>query len=310
VSFILKDDNRKATKGLLIQYVPLAYHHDPYFDEFTYGEVNSRARRLRRILEKGDYIFFHTSIRGKRVITSYYVLDRILDSEDAISDASIVRKYKNPHLHRTPDKDDDIVLFGDPIRSKKLERPLPFTKEIAKRLSLDIPFDSNRTDNENISSATRTPRVLNSDDVELLLGEISAFEISGLDPSYLYSTDEVLDIREIDLENLLARNPHIIGSNYELVDRQLETREGRLDLLLRDENDMLIVVEIKLNEIGRGAVNQIKRYMSQVRRDTKSEVKGIIICKGIMPAFEEAAKNLRDISIHFYGWKLSVSAFH
>jgi hypothetical protein len=227
-----------------------------------------------------------------------------------MSDEAIVRKYKNPHLHRIPGEDDDIVLFGDPILSKKLDRPLHFTKAVAERLSLDIPFDSERTDNENISSATRTPRELNSRDVKLLLDEIASFENEGMDPRYLYSTDEILDIREVDLENFLARNPSIIGGKYELVDRQLDTREGRLDLLLRDDNEVLIVVEIKLNEIGRGTVNQIKRYMSQVRRDTKANVRGIIICKGVTPSFEEAARNLRDIRIHCYGWKLSISLWN
>ncbi len=303
----MNDDNRTGIKGVLIQYVPLVNHHDPHLDEFTYGEVKSRARRIKTLLEKGDYVFFHTSIRSQRVITSYYVLDRILDSTEAMSDEAIVRKYKNPHLHRIPNEDEDIVIFGDPILSKKLDRPLPFTKSVAGRLSLDIPFDSFRTDNENISSATRTPRELSPKDVKILLDEITLFEIEGLNPGYLHSTDEVRDIREVDLENLLAQNPHIIGSSYELVDRQLDTREGRLDLLLRDEHDILTVVEIKLNEIGRGAVNQIKRYMSQVRRDTKAEVRGIIICKGVMPSFEEAASNLRDIRIHRYGWKLEVS---
>lgn len=303
---LIEMSEQDEMQGLLIQYIPLADHHDPYLDEFTYGVVNSMANRLKRILNRGDFVFFHTSIGKQRVITAYYVIDRVLDAEAAISIDAIVRKYKNPHLHRTPNEEGDLVLFGDPILSKKLDRPMPFTKSLAKKLSLGIPFDPDRTVNENISSATRTPRELTKEDIKAFLDEISKYEKRGIDPDRLLTTDEVLEIREKDLENLLAHYPQLIGEKYRLVDRQLDTREGRLDLLLRDEHDELVIAELKLNEIGRSSINQIKSYMQQVRRDTGEEVRGIIICKGIMPTFEDELGSLRNISIFKYGWKLGI----
>ena len=30
-------------------------------EEFTYGETRARARRLKKELAKGDYVFFHTT---------------------------------------------------------------------------------------------------------------------------------------------------------------------------------------------------------------------------------------------------------
>jgi hypothetical protein len=53
---------------LLIPYVPLSWHHDPMLEEFTYGDSESRARKLKRDLKRGDYVFFHTTIRGQRHI--------------------------------------------------------------------------------------------------------------------------------------------------------------------------------------------------------------------------------------------------
>ena len=43
--------------NLLIPYVPIYNHYDPVLEEFTYGDVGSRARKLIKVLTKGDYIF-------------------------------------------------------------------------------------------------------------------------------------------------------------------------------------------------------------------------------------------------------------
>ena len=84
--------------NLLIPYVYLYGHNDPLFKEFTYGDVKTRARKLRNSLKKGDYVFFHTSIGGKKYITAYYVVDRVLDTAEAIKDRNIRVKYNNPHI--------------------------------------------------------------------------------------------------------------------------------------------------------------------------------------------------------------------
>lgn len=73
----------------------------------------------------------------------------------------------------------------------------------------------------------------------------------------MLSTDEVLEIREADLENFIVKNTQLIGPGLTLKDRQVDTRQGRLDLLFEDKNKNWVVVELKLYEIGRGAVNQL-----------------------------------------------------
>ncbi len=74
---------------LLIPYVKLS-HPDPAFDEFTYGDSGQRARKLKRDVKRGDYIFFHTTKRGKKFITAYYVVDRVLDTVVACQDKALV----------------------------------------------------------------------------------------------------------------------------------------------------------------------------------------------------------------------------
>jgi hypothetical protein len=127
--------------NLLIPYVHLYAHPDPLFTEFTYGDASRRAKILKNKLNKGDDVFFHTTIRNKKYITAYYVVDRVLDTPEAVKDRNIVAKYKNPHIvdFLDPEKGkykEDVVLFGDPITSRVLDKPLLFDRSLAEKLSL------------------------------------------------------------------------------------------------------------------------------------------------------------------------------
>jgi len=77
-------------------------------------------------------------------------------------------------------------------------------------------------------------------------------------------------------------------------------------MIFEDKNRKKIIVELKLNKIGRDAINQLRRYMNYIEKETKKEVGGILVCKGIMPAFEEELKNSKKIKILKYGWKLEI----
>lgn len=297
--------------NLLVPYVYLYDHPDPLFEEFTYGDVGARARKLKNDLKSGDYIFFHTGIGGKKYITAYYVVDRALDTTKAIKDRNIVAKYKNPHIleflpgERT-DEDDDIVVFGDPITSRILERPLLFDKTLAEKLFLNIKFPKGRTETQAIGSATRQWRELTYKDVDVLLEAIKFYEKEAHGIETVLSTDEVTEVIEKDIEEFIEKNPSLIGESLKLEKGQLHTQVGRIDLLFEDEKGNLIVVELKLNKIGRDAINQLKRYMNWVKKETKKEVTGVIVCKGVMPVFEADFKKLKNIKILCYGWQLKV----
>jgi hypothetical protein len=103
--------------NLLIPYVNLDDHLDPMLDEFTYGDVEDRARKLKKDLKQGDYVFLHTSIRGCRYITAYYVIDKVLNTSVAASNRNIVAKYQNPHIREYISGErrnqDDVMIFGD-----------------------------------------------------------------------------------------------------------------------------------------------------------------------------------------------------
>jgi hypothetical protein len=301
--------------NLLIPYKYLVGHNDPYFEEYTYGDVRRRARKLKK-LKKGDYLFFHTGDGGKRYITAYYVVDRVLNVSEVIKDKNISAKYKNPHIdeyksNKSKRLIDNVIVFGDPITSKLfLERPLLFNKELAKKLSLRIPFPrgGRRTEAQAISSATRSWRELNNKDIKILFGAIKEAEKTPVSNDII-STEEVTEVLERDLENFIQKKPqHLIGHSTKVIKRQCSIPAGRMDLLLlQDRHGNLIVVELKLRKIGHDAVGQIQRYMRSLEKTERGKkVSGIIVCQGVLPTFEKDFRKLKNIKIFCYGWQLEI----
>ena len=294
--------------NFLIPYVYLYNHPDPLFEEFTYGEAGSRARKIKKEIKKGDYVFFHTSIGGKKYLTAYYVVDRILDTAEVLQNKQITAKYKNPHMleFNPNNKKDDVILFGDPITSRILKRPLLFDKTLSRKLSLNIRFQKGKTETQVIGSATRAHRKLSRRDVDILLKSISINEDKAVGIDKVLSTDEVTEIIEKDIEGFIEKKSSLLGKSLVLKRRQMDTPVGRIDLLFEDIKGNQIVVELKLNKIGREAIKQIRRYMKWIEKETKKDTTGIIVCSGVMPAFQEDLKKLNKIKIFCYGWQLTV----
>lgn len=57
---------------------------------------------------------------------------------------------------------------------------------------------------------------------------------------------ESMDIDEKKLEDLVQRSPHLIEEGLRFVDRQRQTGKGRLDVLLVDSYNALVVAELKV----------------------------------------------------------------
>lgn len=222
---------------LLIPYVQLS-HADPALDEYTYGDGGQRARKLKSDLNKGDYVFFHTSKHGKKYITAYYVVDRVLDTVDACRNTAVRAKYKNPHIveylaRKQPlhGDNDDAMVFGDPITSRILKRPLLFDRELADKLSLKIRFPANKSETQVIGSATRAWRELTDSDVRILQREITKDE-KRINPNPCRSSEEVAETLEKDIEHYIVHNPALIGEGLRLSRSQRLVGDGRLDVLL------------------------------------------------------------------------------
>jgi len=296
---------------LLIPYIQLR-PPDPALNEFTYGDVDSRARKLKSDLNKGDYVFFHTSLRGRKYITAYYMVDRVLDTVEVCHNKALRAKYKNPHIleclagKRLSQGIEDAILFGDPITSQVLDKPLLFDKKLANKLSLNIKFPSNRSDTQIIGSAARAWRQLTHKDVNTLLKAIET-EKNRTHLKLLRSTEEVAETIEKDVEEYLSNNPDLIEKGLKLSERQLPIESGRIDLLFEDMKGNLTVVEVKLDRIGRDAFRQIQSYIHELRtKEDRKKVNGVLVCAGVMPAYDDDLRKQKEIRILIYGWEMKV----
>ena len=179
-------------------------------------------------------------------------------------------------------------------------------QKIENFLNLGIEFKKNRSETQSIGWACREWRELSRDRVEFLLDRIENWEKESIGENTFFTSDEITQILERDLENYIVREPHILGKGLKFVERQKATPNGRLDILLKDRRGNPVVVELKLDMIGRDAIRQLKKYMRFIRHDMNKRVTGILVCKGIYPAFEEELSGLDDISIFLYGWKMDI----
>lgn len=289
-------------------------HEDPILGEFTYGDIKENGKKLLS-LRKGDFLFFHKTIFNKRYITAYYVVEEVHLVKNILGDSLITNKYDNSHLKKTLTKlsTNEAIVFGNPIRSRKLDVPLEITEELLSNLSKKANLNAEQTKLSAISSALRTWKFLNKSDIELLLKEIQTNEIAGRLTKTVISTQEVTQVLERDIEKFIVLYPEIFGDGITIEKRQhVFSDESRLDLLLYDKrSDSRIVVEIKKGKIGRETKKQIKHYMNLCINELNyKNVKGVIICAGILPLYEkellEAKKE--NIFIKTFGWKFHINS--
>ena len=87
-----------------------------------------------------------------------------------------------------------------------------------------------------------------------------------------------ISLAEKNLEDFVVQQLNEIEPGLSLVERQLSTPAGRLDLFCRDLNGNYVVVELKKTHGTDQVVGQILRYMGWVREAyPESTVRGIII---------------------------------
>jgi len=94
---------------------------------------------------------------------------------------------------------------------------------------------------------------------------------------------------ERDLLELLQSNPELIAPGASVIGKEVETPSGKIDLVLRDRDENIYVVEIKNEKAGVSAVNQLERYVEYLEnsisrtsaREKKIRVIGVIVSPGV-----------------------------
>ncbi len=87
---------------------------------------------------------------------------------------------------------------------------------------------------------------------------------------------------EAEMQRALARHPEVIEPGLEVLERELPTDVGGIDLFARDAAGRLVVVELKRGKATQEAVHQLSRYVQSVRRIAAgSAVRGVLAAPSI-----------------------------
>ncbi|PYE54620.1 hypothetical protein DES52_105260 [Deinococcus yavapaiensis KR-236] len=94
---------------------------------------------------------------------------------------------------------------------------------------------------------------------------------------------------EKDMQEALARSPHVIEQGLTVLDRELLVGVGGIDLYALDRDGRLVVVELKRARAGHEAVHQLARYVAAVRLQVPHrEVRGILAAPSVTAPAREA----------------------
>lgn len=117
-------------------------------------------------------------------------------------------------------------------------------------------------------------------------------------------TEAVSEVLESEIEASIISNPEILEEGLELVDNQYPTSVGYIDILCRDKNGNLVVIELKRGTGSYKVVGQIQKYMAWVSENLAKDrqVRGIIVVKEFDQELEYAIKGSKfPIEIKIFG---------
>lgn len=109
---------------------------------------------------------------------------------------------------------------------------------------------------------------------------VDFFEIEFIKVCNIASTKLLIIGRESDIVNLITLNPSSILNASTIVGTDIPTPYGKIDVLLKDEKENLIIVEVKNEKAGVAAILQLKRYIEYYTSRGLS-VRGVIVAPSI-----------------------------
>ncbi len=100
---------------------------------------------------------------------------------------------------------------------------------------------------------------------------------------------------EKDMGDMIMKRPHIIEEGFKPTFREYSVEHGFIDILGKDKNNNLMVLELKCRKAGVSAVKQLKRYLTDFEDEEESltdenhrKIRGLLVA----PSIDEDAKEL------------------
>jgi restriction system protein len=195
-----------------------------------------------------------------------------------------------------------------PYRYAK-DEPLPHRRPV-DWFDGEIPKDELTEDLQKTLSTPRTWSHLKGypEDIQKSYEEQLHAFISGQPISH-GATERVEEsvsfIMEKYLEDFLVNNwdKTVLAEDWDLVDSQVQTETGPLDVLARSKDGKtLLVIELKLRRASDNVLGQVQRYMGWVKQDLDEgqQVRGLIIGDEMDKRLHLALKVAPDVSFMRY----------
>lgn len=126
----------------------------------------------------------------------------------------------------------------------------------------------------------------------------------------LEDTEVVSDVSESEIEHSIVSNPGVLEDGLVVVGRQYLTSVGFIDILCKDKDENLVVLELKKGIGSFEVVGQILKYMAWVHENLAEgkQVRGFIIAKTYDEQLEYAVRGSKfPIEIKIFGEEAPIS---
>ncbi len=100
---------------------------------------------------------------------------------------------------------------------------------------------------------------------------------------------------EEDMCSLIFESPDIIEKGFRPMAKEYATSNGFVDILGKDKNGLLVILELKSRKAGVSAVRQLRRYINDFK-DDRHGVRGIIVAPSIT---HDALELLKEEGLEF-----------
>ncbi|MHA1722862.1 MAG: endonuclease NucS [Candidatus Baldrarchaeia archaeon] len=93
--------------------------------------------------------------------------------------------------------------------------------------------------------------------------------------------DFALYVTEEDMRKAILVKPEMLEDGFKPILIEKEVEPGFIDICGLDKNNKLVVVELKRKKADKTAVTQLAKYVNNIRKKSKREVRGILAAPSI-----------------------------
>jgi len=120
-------------------------------------------------------------------------------------------------------------------------------------------------------------------------GEFDVRKVQDTDTEDVVTEETALEVTlslERDLQEYLSRNLSQLADDLQfytdegLTGREVSTEAGKIDILAKDGDNSVAVIELKASKASYGALGQILSYMASIKKELKTDAaRGIIVAE-------------------------------